>query len=141
MGMPGPDKKRDTGCPIAFALDTFGDRWSLVVVRDLLIMGRETYGQLLEADEGIATNILADRLKELEAAGILTKSRDPDNRRRYLYRLTEKGADLAPVMLELIRWSGKYDPNTFVKKRVLEKIRKDRDGFAAELRARALNRG
>ncbi len=138
--MPGPDKQRDTGCPVAFALDTFGDRWSLVIIRDLMMRGFETFGQLLESDEGIATNVLANRLKEFELAGIVSKSRDPDNHRRVIYRLTGKGVDLAPLMLELVRWSVKYDPATKADKAMLERIENDRDGFVADLRARALER-
>jgi len=136
--MPKPNKRRDTGCPVAFALDTFGDRWTLIIIRDMLMKGFRTYSEFLESDEGIATNVLADRLQELEEHGIVTKVRDPDNRRYVLYRLTEKGAELARVLLEIVRWSAKYDPNTFVKKTVLNKIEKDRDGFANELCARAL---
>jgi len=136
--MPSPHKRRDTGCPIAFALDTFGDRWSLVVIRDMLLRGYRTFSEFLECDEAIATNVLADRLRDLEEAGIVNKARDPENRRRILYRLTEKGADLAPVMLEMIRWSGKYDRKTKAKKAILKRIKDDRDGFAQQLRARAL---
>lgn len=136
--MPAPKKRRNTGCPIAFALDTFGDRWSLLIIRDLLLKGSETYGEFLEGDEGFATNILADRLKDLEAEGIIRKSRDPQNKRRNIYRLTEKGTDLAPTILEIIRWSERYDSNTFVKKRMIERITNERDALLAELRARAL---
>lgn len=137
--MPPSTKFRDTGCPIAFALDIFGDRWTLIVIRDMLMKNFRTYGQFLESDEKIATNILADRLRQLEAAGIVTRERDPENRRKVLYRLTEKGAELAPVMIELIRWSAKYDPNTFVPGQLLDRIRKDREGFAEELETRALS--
>ncbi len=138
--MPSSNKQRGTGCPIAFALDHFGDRWSLVILRDLIMKGYETYGQFLESPEGIATNVLADRLKELEDADIVTKARDPDNHRRYLYRLTEKGAELIPVMLEMILWSAKYDPNTTARKQIVTRIKNDRDGLIKELRERALNR-
>ena len=134
--MPSPGKKRDTGCPFAFALDTFGDRWSLLVIRDLMFRGKKTYGEFLDAKEGIATNILADRLKYLEAEGIIRKSRDPHSRRRNIYELTEKGCDLVPVMLEILRWSGKYDPQTAVPKKALKRVAVDRDGFVAEIRAR-----
>jgi len=105
-----------------------------------MMRGLETFGQLLESDEGIATNVLANRLKEFELAGIVSKSPDPDNHRRVIYRLTEKGVDLAPLMLELVRWSGKYDPATKADKAVLDRIENDRDGFVADLRSRALDR-
>jgi DNA-binding HxlR family transcriptional regulator len=129
-------KDRRTGCPVAFALDTFGDRWSLLIVRDILLKGSETYGEFMQSGEGIATNVLADRLKELEAAGIIGKSPGPDNNRRYLYTLTEKGCDLAPVIVEMIRWSAKYDPKTTARKEVLKWIEDDSDGFIAGLRSR-----
>lgn len=136
--MPSPKKFRNTGCPFAFALDTFGDRWSLIIIRDMLMKGHRTYGEFLESDERIATNVLADKLQELELAGIVSKSRDPENGRRILYSLTEKGADLAPVMLEIARWSAKYDPNTKAREKVIRRIETDREGFAQELRERAL---
>jgi DNA-binding HxlR family transcriptional regulator len=86
-------------CPIASALDILGDRWSLVVVRDLLFRDRHTYGELLDAPEGISTNILAERLRRLEEAGIR-------------YRLTEKGEALRPVLVSMIRWANMHIPGT-----------------------------
>ncbi len=132
--MPNPGKKRDTGCPVAFALDAFGDRWSLVIIRDMAMRGKTTYGEFLASDEGIATNVLADRLKHLEAEGILGKSRDPKNRRRILYKLTDKGWELAPIILDMIVWSAKYDPETKVRKPMLDKIADDREEFITEIR-------
>jgi len=79
--MTKESKKRDTGCPVTYGLDTFGDRWSLLIIREMMILGKRTYSEFLEADEGIASNILIARLKHLEAEGIVEKSRDPDNRR------------------------------------------------------------
>ncbi len=138
--MPGPNKLRNTGCPVTFALDTFGDRWSLVIIRDMLMKGCRTYGEFLESSERIATNVLADRLQALEASGIITKSQDPENRRRVLYRLTPKGIDLAPVLLEMALWSGKHDPNTAAQKDFLDRIENDRDGLVEAFRARAMER-
>ena len=129
-------KKRNTGCPVAFALDTFGDRWSLLVIRDMILKGHKAYGEFLAASEGIATNVLADRLRELEAEGIIGRSRDPKNHRKINYTLTAKGCDLVPVILEMIRWSAKYDPNTTARKEILKRIEQDRDGFVDEIRAR-----
>lgn len=133
--MSGPEKKRRSHCPVSFALDMFGDKWSLVVVRDLLFWGKTTYGELLEAGDGIATNVLADRLKQLEGSGIITKSRDPDNRRRYLYKLTDKGIALAPILVEMILWSGKYDADTAAAADYLARLEADREAVLAELRA------
>ncbi|MFQ5492276.1 MAG: winged helix-turn-helix transcriptional regulator [Phycisphaerae bacterium] len=138
--MPCSGKKRPGGCPITHALDTFGDKWSLLVIRDLMLKGCEHYGDFLTSGEGIATNILADRLKHLEAAGVIRKRCDPENRKRYIYSLTEKGADLAPVIVELIRWSITHDPDTQAPKEFLQKIEEDRDGFMEELRSRLSER-
>lgn len=136
--MPDISKKRDTGCPITFALDIFGDRWSLLIVRDLMLLNRKTYGDFLGGTEGFATNILANRLKELEAQGIIKKSRDPENRRRNIYGLTEKGVDLAPLIIDLFLWSAEYDPNSKVPDEMLDEIKKDRDGFIEGIRAAVL---
>lgn len=131
-------KKRGTGCPVAFALDTFGDRWTLLVIRDMVLRGSKTYGEFLSASEKIATNILSDRLRLLEAEGIIIGKRDPENHRKINYALTEKGCDLVPVILEMIRWSAIYDPDTTANKKVLERIRKDRDGYVTQIRERIL---
>lgn len=133
--MRNETKKRESGCPIAFGLDTFGDRWSLLVIREIMLRGKRTYSEFLEADEGIATNILIDRLKHLEAEDIIDKSRDPDNRRSFIYTLTKKGRDLAPIILEIILWSGEHDHRPAALRDVLGKIRSDREGFEAELRS------
>jgi DNA-binding HxlR family transcriptional regulator len=90
-------------------LEIFGDRWSLLVIRDLMLRNFRSYKDLLSSPEGIATNILADRLSRLEEAGIITSRRDPEDRRRLLYLLTAKGIDLAPVLLEMARWSTKHE--------------------------------
>ncbi|MEP3274954.1 MAG: helix-turn-helix domain-containing protein [Stappiaceae bacterium] len=128
------NKKRESGCPVAFGLDTFGDRWSLLIIREIMLKGKRTYSEFLEADEGIASNILVARLKHLEAEGILNKSRDPDNRRAFIYALTKKGRDLAPILLEIIIWSGLHDERPVALRGVLEKIQNDREGFEASLR-------
>ena len=128
-------KKRQTGCPVAFGLDTFGDRWSLLIIREIMLTDKKTYSEFMEADEGIASNILIDRLKHLEAEGILEKSRDPDNRRSFIYSLTKKGRDLAPIIMEIIIWSGAHDNRSIAMRGALEKINKDREGFEASLRS------
>jgi DNA-binding HxlR family transcriptional regulator len=99
-------------CPIASALDILGDRWSLVVVRDLLFRDRHTYGELLDAPEGISTNILAERLRRLEGAGIIAKEAYQTRPRRYRYRLTEKGEALRPVLVSMVRWANMHIPGT-----------------------------
>ena len=82
------------GCPIRYGLGLFGDRWSLLIIRDLMFKGRCHYGEFLSAGEGISTNILAERLERLETSGIVTKSRDPLHGKKFVYRLTDKGLDL-----------------------------------------------
>ncbi|VAX18128.1 Transcriptional regulator, HxlR family [hydrothermal vent metagenome] len=126
-------KKGRSECPVTFVLDIFGDKWSLLIVRDLMLRGRCTYGEFLNAGDGIATNILADRLRCLELKGIIHKSRDPKSRRRYLYSLTKKGLDLAPIILEMIRWSGKHDPATGARKEFLKRLRDDFDGIISDI--------
>lgn len=113
-------------CPISFALDIIGDRWTLLILRDLLMNGKTTYGELLAADEGMATNILADRLAWLEAHGILVK-------RQQAYHVTAKGLDLLPVMLELIAWSAKHDPDTAAPREFVKRIAGNRSVVLANL--------
>ena len=138
--MSTSNKKRDTGCPVAFALDIFGDRWSLIIIRDILLKGYTSYSQLLSSDERISTNILASRLKELEESAILTKKKDPDNKRFYIYNITPKGIELAPIIIEMVQWSARYDSNTHVQKTMLEKIKEDKQGFIQNIQDRALMR-
>jgi DNA-binding HxlR family transcriptional regulator len=98
-----------SSCPISSSLDVLGDKWSLLVVRDMLFAGSRTFSEFLVSGEGIATNILASRLVRLEASGIITSEPDPSDRRRSLYSLTQKGRDLAPVLLALSDWGVRYE--------------------------------
>jgi DNA-binding HxlR family transcriptional regulator len=91
------------------SLDILGDRWTLLVVRDLMVRGLRTFGELRESGEGIATNILADRLRRLEAAGVIRSEAAEDDARRVHYRLTAKGIDLAPILLELLIWGSRHE--------------------------------
>ncbi|MFM9943796.1 MAG: winged helix-turn-helix transcriptional regulator [Bacteroidia bacterium] len=95
-------------CPISTALDIFGDKWSLLVVRDLMFNEKKTYGEFIESEEKIATNILADRLMLLESSGIITKEKHPESKAKVLYKLTAKGIDLLPALVEIILWSEKH---------------------------------
>lgn len=99
-------------CPVAFGLDIFGDQWTLLVIRDLVFGGDGTFQSFAQSPEGIATNVLAERLARLEAAGIVGRLVDEQDRRRGRYYLTEKGVDLYPVLLEMIRWGGKHQPDS-----------------------------
>lgn len=133
--MRNENKMRQSGCPIAFGLDTFGDRWSLLVIREIMLRGKTTYSDFLDIEEAIATNVLADRLKHLEAEGIVAKHRDPDNRRSYIYSLTEKGRDLAPIMIEIILWGGRHDQRPQAMRAVVNKIKRGRETFEEKIRA------
>ncbi|MGH8016524.1 MAG: winged helix-turn-helix transcriptional regulator, partial [Candidatus Zixiibacteriota bacterium] len=106
--------KKHVGCPFTYALDIFGDKWSLIILRDLIIFGRRTYKEFAGSGECIATNILADRLTKLEEDGMITKKVDPRNRRSFIYSPTKKTVDLYPMFFELIQWSAKYDNKTAV---------------------------
>jgi DNA-binding HxlR family transcriptional regulator len=121
---------RRSRCPINVALEIFGDRWSLLIVRDLMFKGPRAYKELLEAEEGIATNILADRLQRLETTGIIAGTPDPADGRKIIYRLTPKGIDLAPVLVEMVLWSARYE-ETDAPPATIREIRKDRARFIA----------
>lgn len=124
---------RRSGCPISIALELLGDPWSLLVVRDLMFKGRRSFSEFLAGGEGIATNILADRLRRLEAGGIVEKRPDSDDGRRVLYRLTRKGIDLAPVLVELILWSARHE-RTEAPPEVIRRMRSDRDAFLEDVK-------
>jgi DNA-binding HxlR family transcriptional regulator len=104
--------QRRSDCPINFALETFGDPWSLLIIRDIVYFGKKTYKEFLESEEGMATNILASRLALLEHKGILEKKAFEGDRRKEEYHLTEKGLDLIPILVELANWSAAHDPQT-----------------------------
>jgi DNA-binding HxlR family transcriptional regulator len=131
-------KSGDPGrCPIDYALEIFGDRWTLLVVRDLMFRGKCHFGEFIESPEGIASNILTSRLKKLEAHRLVARETDPENRKRVIYRLTDKGLALAPVMIEIVRWSGAHDPDTAAPKAFLRRAAKDREGLIKETIAAA----
>ena len=101
-------------CPVAGVLDMLGDKWTLIVIRDMFL-GKKTYGELQQGPEGIPTNILADRLKKLQGAGIVDKQLYQEKPKRYQYLLTEKGLELAPLLIEVVRWGLKHIPGTVAK--------------------------
>ena len=133
---PSPaSRQRRSGCPISIALELLGDAWSLLIVRDLMFTERRTFNDFLTGAEGIASNILADRLRKLEDANIIEKRRDPQDARRFIYRLSSKGIDLAPVLVELVIWSARHE-QTDAPAAVVRSMRADRDGFVANVRQR-----
>lgn len=124
---------RRSGCPINVLLEMLGDTWSLLIVRDMMFFGRTTYNEFLHAGEGVATNILSDRLQRLECVGIVEKRRNPSDARKFIYRLTAKGFDLAPMLVEMILWSAQHE-ETAAPPEIIELMKADREGFIAGLR-------
>ena len=121
-------------CPISNVLDHLGDRWSLLVIRDIAFFGKKAYNELLESAEGIATNILSSRLKTLEASNIIEKKPDPSDRRRQIYSLTESGKDLLPILVEMILWSAKHYADTLnIPTDLVQKAKDDRDALISQL--------
>jgi DNA-binding HxlR family transcriptional regulator len=124
--------KRRSGCPVSISLEQFGDRWSLLVIRDLMVRGFRTFKEFEGSGEGIATNILADRLRTLETNGIITTEIDEKDGRRVNYRLTEKGIDLAPVLLELLIWGARHE-DTGAPCAVIDHMANNREAVLAEV--------
>ena len=134
--LPGRRKSvHRSGCPVSVALEVFGDRWSLLIVRDLMVRGFRSFSDFLKSGEGIATNILANRLRRLEASGIITAEEDATDARRNSYRLTPKGIDLAPVLLELLVWGARHE-QTGAPCALIEDMDKNREAVLAEVRRR-----
>ena len=125
--------QRRSGCPISIALELLGDAWSLLIVRDLMFKDRRTFGEFLRGGEGIASNVLADRLRKLQDAGILEKRRDDADARRFVYRLSNKGIDLAPVLVDLVVWSARHEA-TDAPLAVVRAMQSDREAFIAGVR-------
>lgn len=125
--------KKRSDCPINFALEIFGDRWTLLIIRDLMFKGKHFYGEFLLSEENIATNILADRLMMLEAKGIISKSKDPGHKQKINYRLTRKGIDLLPVLVEIILWSSRYDKHSAVDRAFVKAVTRDRNSVIGKI--------
>ena len=111
-----------SGCPINLALEVFGDKWTLIIIRDIMFEGKRHFRELLQSEEKIASNILTDRLNMLEREGIITRRPDPDHKQKYIYSLTEKGVDLLPIIVEIGAWSLKYRPVAPSKKEHAEML-------------------
>ena len=128
-------------CPVAFGLDMFGDRWSLLIIRDIVFKGKSHYSDFARSREKISTNILANRLARLESEGILSRRPDPANQTRRIYQLTEKGEGLIAVLLEIIGWSAVHDPDNEGRSQIidgapadlLDRLRDDREALVADL--------
>lgn len=122
-------------CPISCALDMVGDKWTLIVLRDLIFVRKRHFQEFLDSHEKIASNILASRLKLLENAGLVTRAADPAHARRVIYTPTEKALDLLPAMLELLLWGTKHHARANAPEPFVRRAAGDRKRLIAELRA------
>lgn len=121
--------KKRSDCPISSSLEIWGDKWSLLIIRDLMLNKECTYGEFLKADERIATNILASRLQHLLENDVIDKKDHPENKLKILYYLTEKGIDLIPIIVEINLWGDKYLSTPPDKVKMLENMKRDKDKF------------
>ncbi len=121
--------KKRSDCPVSCSLDIWGDKWSLLIIRDLFFAKECTYGDFLKSPEGIATNILASRLQALEENQLIEKLEHPESKAKVLYRLTSKGIDLLPIMIEINLWAEKYFSIPEDRKAMLKEVKKDKEGF------------
>jgi DNA-binding HxlR family transcriptional regulator len=124
-------------CAVNYGVEIFGDRWSLLIVRDIVFVGKKTYGEFRKSEEGIATNVLASRLAFLEDQGILSRTPSPDDGRKDFYSLTEKGLDLIPIVLNVVLWSAKHDPKSYVlrSKEFLSRLSQSPQQVSEEVKA------
>ncbi|HKW58061.1 MAG TPA: helix-turn-helix domain-containing protein [Candidatus Acidoferrum sp.] len=127
---------RRSACPLNASVETLGDRWSLLVIRDMMVRGARTFKELLASREHIATNILANRLRRLEADGVLEAKAHPLDRRRHVYRLTRKGIGLAPVLMEMVLWAAAHEKTG--NQALVRAIRKGKRKFLAGIHRRWL---
>jgi DNA-binding HxlR family transcriptional regulator len=130
-----PKSRHRSGCPVSLSLESFGDRWSLLIIRDLMVRGYHTFKEFQGSGEGIASNILADRLRKLKEAGIVRAESEEADGRRVCYRLTEKGIDLAPVLLELLIWGARHEQSG-ASCGLIAEMSKNREALLAEVRRR-----
>lgn len=121
--------KKRSDCPVSYSLDIWGDKWSLLIIRDLMFKKECTYGDFLKSEEKIATNILASRLQTLEENELILKLEHPDSKAKVLYRLTQKGIDLLPLMIEINLWAEKYSVLPVERKAMLKEVKKDKEAF------------
>lgn len=125
-------EKTRSDCPISCSLDVFGDKWSLLIIRDIMLRGKLSYSEFLESEEKIATNILSNRLNILVSENILAKQVSPNNKSKFLYNLTEKGVDLLPIVIEIMDWGAKYNENC-PRKELGKRIQKEKSKVIEEL--------
>jgi DNA-binding HxlR family transcriptional regulator len=126
--------KRRSGCPLNASVEVLGDRWSLLIIRDMMLLGYHSFKEFLNSHERIASNILADRLRRLQHYGIITSAHDPADGRKSSYSLTAKGLDLAPVLTEMVLWAAAHEDTG--NQALVRLMRQDKEHFLAEIRKR-----
>ncbi|TLV04035.1 helix-turn-helix transcriptional regulator [Dyadobacter luticola] len=132
------EPKQRSACPISTSLDVLGDKWTLLILRDMVFAGKSTYGQFLQSAEKIATNVLADRLAVLESQGILTKEVAADKKSKFTYRLTEKGLDIVPIIVSHILWGARHY-TTDIDPGLLDELRTGKDAAVEKYQQLARN--
>lgn len=125
---------RRSGCPLNASVEMLGDRWSLLIIRDMMLRGSKTYKEFMASYEGIATNILADRLRRLVDYGIITTQADPSDGRKLNYFLTAKGIDLAPVLAEMVLWAAAHEETG--NQSLVREIKQDKEQLIRQIRQR-----
>lgn len=125
--------KKRSDCLFSYSLDIWGDKWSLLIIRDMIFMGKSTYGDFLKSPERIATNILATRLQQLEENGLIEKTEHPDSKAKNLYKLTPKGIALVPVFAEIFLWAEKFEPVPEGMNEKMSAFREDKEAAAKAL--------
>ena len=134
MPKSNPSAERRSGCPLNASIEMLGDRWSLLIIRDMMLRGSRTFKELLNSYERPATNILTDRLRRLESHGIITARPDPADGRKLIYLLTPKGLDLAPVLTEMVLWAAAHEQTE--NQTLINEMRKDKQAFLTAIRER-----
>ncbi len=129
-----PAFNRRSGCPLNASVEMLGDRWSLLILRDMMIRGYRSFNEFLQSDEKIASNILADRLRRLESYGIIATERDASDGRKVIYSLTAKGIDLAPVLTEMVMWAARHEETG--NQPLVRQMQSGKEQFLAAVRQR-----
>jgi DNA-binding HxlR family transcriptional regulator len=127
-----PDRR--SGCPLNASVEMLGDRWSLLILRDMMLRGYQSFNEFLHSDEKIATNILSERLRRLESYGIITSEQDPADGRKMIYTLTAKGIDLAPVLTEMVLWAARHEETG--NQPLVRRMQTSKEQILAEVRQR-----
>jgi DNA-binding HxlR family transcriptional regulator len=127
--MSQSSRQQKSSCPISYSLDIFGDKWTLLILRDVILHAKSRFVEFQSSDEKIASNILSERLRRLEKQGLIRTDKDPVDARQKIYSATEKGLSLTPVLLEIAAWGASHDPNTGAPRKFADEFYADREGY------------